>query len=264
MIDTLVAFGCSNTFGSEVFGPNDIRPESIYYAYPYYLSQKLNLPNYYNFAKYGASNFAISIKVLNYIFNNKDRHKNIFVVIGWSGDNRFTLVDRKNEEFTVYAPTINDNIEMLIDSQPDSKFINKKTFIEYVLSYYSLYCKYPKQRFFIPLLRDLFIYYFFNTHIIIFLNAMVKYNTVQLLQHFNISYITIPTILYYNHPLYELLPQHNNISCYDKNEKVIFEMAEKYSKYKEPNTTHINKHGHLKFAEEIYEYIQEYNTTKIF
>jgi len=68
MIDTLVAFGCSSTFGSETVATGDnYNPDSIYRAYPYYLSKKLGLQNYYNQAYPGESNLVIAYKILQHV-----------------------------------------------------------------------------------------------------------------------------------------------------------------------------------------------------
>jgi hypothetical protein len=256
MIDTLVAFGCSNTYGSEVFGIKDNRPESIYYAYSYYLSQRLGLSGYQNYAKPDASNFDIGMSVIDFVLNNKQQHNKIFVIIGWTGDNRFTVVDTCGNEKQIRKPHTRNVIKDLYDNNPSSIVKACTRFLrEYCLTYRTRIDHW----FFFPLFRDLFAYYVFNTKTIIFLNAAIKYCTIQVLRAFNIPYLSLPTVLYHNHPLYELSSQKNNIVCYDKDENVVFEMNEKYKKYKEPNTAHINRHGHNKFAEELFNYIQEHD-----
>jgi len=67
MVDTLVAFGCSNTYGNEALESGKTTPDNIYHAYPYFLSQMLNIPNYKNYALSGSSNVAIGMKVADFI-----------------------------------------------------------------------------------------------------------------------------------------------------------------------------------------------------
>jgi hypothetical protein len=261
MIDTLVAFGCSNTFGSDSLGTGNNSPESIYHAYPYFLSQKLNIPNYKSHAFIGASNIYIGMKVAEFLINNPELHKSTFVVIGWTGDNRLPI--RKPCGKIVSATynqrsSSNNPIREILDKLHTKVFFNGDFTRKLLFSHYiEKYGKDKEGNFLIFLLRDLLAHFFYNTQPLIFLNAIIKYGIVQLLQSYNVAYITLPTILYHPHPLYNLIPQKNNISSYDNEENVIFDMKKKFNEYRHPKAGHISRAGHMKLAEYMYEYIQK-------
>lgn len=92
MINKLVAFGCSNTFGAEANNDyEDSLPDNVFYAYPWYLAQHLDIArdNYFNYAKSGCSNLEIGTTFLRTISSYDP--KETFVVIGWTDDNRIPL-----------------------------------------------------------------------------------------------------------------------------------------------------------------------------
>jgi hypothetical protein len=261
MIDTLVAFGCSNTFGSDSLGTGNNSPESIYHAYPYFLSQKLNIPNYKSHAVVGASNIYIGMKVAEFLTNNPDLHKSTFVVIGWSGDNRLPVQKPCGK---IVSATYNSHTsrntpihEIIVKLQTkvffNAEFTRKLLFSHYI----EKYGKDSEGNFLIFLLRDLLAQFFYNTKPLIFLNAIIKYGITQLLQSYNVAYITLPTILYHPHPLYNLIPEKNNISCYDQEENIIFDMKRKFNHLRHPKAGHISRAGHMALTDYIYEYMQK-------
>ena len=87
MIDTLVAFGCSNTFGAESIEDFDHNnPDNINHSYAKRLADLLQCKNYYNLAQNGLSNFEITrriFKELPDIIRKHDADK-IFVIVGWT------------------------------------------------------------------------------------------------------------------------------------------------------------------------------------
>ncbi len=102
MIDTLVAFGCSNTQGDEAVANSNIgieKEQNIYYAYPFFLSKKLSCSNYYNFARVGSSNHEIAACILNNI-NNFDPLKT-FIVIGWTDNNRIPVTTYTTKSYKI-------------------------------------------------------------------------------------------------------------------------------------------------------------------
>jgi hypothetical protein len=221
MIETLVAFGCSNTYGSETIDAGDTtNPKNIYHAYPYFLSQKFSVPiNYINLARVSASNLEIAYKVYNYIIELvKQKRKNVFIVIGWSGDERFPLF--KKGEFGTMRPK----------TKPLNLWQENTT-----------------------ALNSIFRLFFFETPISTFLNALIRVGISLLLERYEIPYITIPTILYHTHPLYDLLDRKSNILCYDQNENIIFN----YHNFKQPRSTsrHLTECEQKEFAEWLYNYI---------
>ena len=94
MIDTLVAFGCSNTFGAESIEDFDHNnPDNINHSYAKRLADLLQCKNYYNLAQNGLSNFEITrriFKELPDIIRKHDADK-IFVIVGWTDYNRLRL-----------------------------------------------------------------------------------------------------------------------------------------------------------------------------
>ena len=92
----LVGFGCSFTYGSELFSPgadpnhhwanNRYRNEHSWLGL---LASKFNCA-YDNLAEPANSNFAISYQVANYIQNSRNDKEHIVVCIGWSDSNRMS------------------------------------------------------------------------------------------------------------------------------------------------------------------------------
>jgi hypothetical protein len=225
MIDTLVAFGCSNTYGSETINIGDTTNiKNIYQAYPYFLSQKLNIANYINYARVSASNFEIAYKVYNYIIKaDKQYNKNTLLVIGWSGDERFPLFI-KDKFSTLRQKT----------TPKDADYQNTTA------------------------INSIFRNFFFETPICTFLNAFVRTCITFILERYEIPYITIPTILYNNHQIYQLLNHRNNVLCYDQDDNIVFNFYD--FKQRHSPGKHLMKDEHEKFAEWLYEYIVKNKT----
>lgn len=274
MVDTLVAFGCSNTYGNEALEAGKTSPDNIYHAYPYHLCQKLNIPNYRNYSVSGSSNVAIGMKVVDFILNNQHLHKNIFVVIGWSGDNRLTIVKPGGSESSIRsrdkstASVISGNMNTKTTDQvfdclgklQDKVFFNngftKKLLFSHYIEKHGVY----EKNFLQNLLRDLLTIFVFNTEPFIFLNAIVRYGVTQLLHSYNIQYITIPTILHFPHSIYKLLSKSNNIMCYSDNEDLIFEPEKLFLANKHYGACHTSSTGHMKIAEFLYSFMCEAGT----
>jgi len=91
--DKLVFAGCSHTSGSEILNgtklaniSGDIEVEKKY-AFGAVLSKKLK-KNYVNIAAPGVGNQYITRAVLLWLLNNPDQHKNVFIVVHWTGEHR--------------------------------------------------------------------------------------------------------------------------------------------------------------------------------
>jgi len=89
MIKKLLAFGCSNTFGSECIQDGDhISRENVYFSYAKFLADMLGCSEYENYAYPGKSNLYIASDVYKHIGNevaaNNNASQELFVVIGWS------------------------------------------------------------------------------------------------------------------------------------------------------------------------------------
>lgn len=273
MIDTLVAFGCSNTFGTDIFS-NKRAPESVYHAYPAVIAKKLELPNYLNYARAGMSNLEISMKAVDYILENKDKHKNIFVVIGWSGDSRLPLKECPNHDVTANTASMDGLVAKLKSIHKLFTFCRRSHIAELsaMINVINIFIKKAGEKMntgkkdlsvarrLSPcgILGCLLSVYFFETKFSWFLSDIVKFGTTQLLQYYNIPYLTLPTLPYHDHELYRLLPKRNNILGYDDDGNLIFDMHEKYNDHL-ANPHHLNKEGHHLLAEFLYQHIITHN-----
>jgi hypothetical protein len=94
MIDTLIAFGCSNTFGAESIEDFDHNnPDNINHSYAKYLSDLLECKNYYNLAENGISNSEITKRIFKELPDMIKKHdsEKILVIVGWTDYNRIRL-----------------------------------------------------------------------------------------------------------------------------------------------------------------------------
>lgn len=272
MINTLVAFGCSNTYGCEAIGTNRKTFQCMFNSYPYFLSQKLNLA-YRNYAKNGSSNNAIGMSVVDFLLKNPNLHSKIFVVIGWTGDNRMTVLNPTGHEDNISQHgEINESVLIkdidrkapnqlfpYLSNLCDKIFINSKLTKKLLFSHYIEKYGNDQKDFLRYMLRDLLSIFVFNTEPYTFTNTAIRYSIIQLLQSCNITYLTLPTITHYPHPLYELFPSKNNIKCYDTNENMIFDPESMFQAYKYNGAGHTSVFGHTKIASYLYDYIKEQN-----
>ena len=86
-MSTLLAIGDSHTFGAEIYGEGDNRPESIYKAYPEKLRQLLEIDECINLGQPGASIMRTERLLVEYIAGNP---KPDLVILGWTCLGRFT------------------------------------------------------------------------------------------------------------------------------------------------------------------------------
>jgi len=113
MIDTLLAFGCSHTYGDEAISDYNIgikKEENIYASYPYFLSQHLNCEHYYNYSICGGSNQEISSSLFEKILIHKKEidEKRVFIVIGWTTNNRIKVTSHTPSSYCSLINTINN------------------------------------------------------------------------------------------------------------------------------------------------------------
>ena len=87
--DNFLFAGCSHTFGSEIFYPESLGDRNVEMnaAFGAELSKRLN-KNYYNISQPGVGNQYIARSLLFWLLNNKDKIKDTFVIIHWTGENR--------------------------------------------------------------------------------------------------------------------------------------------------------------------------------
>lgn len=250
MVDTLVAFGCSHTSGykSCVEKLTNVK-DTVYYSYAYYLFQKLKFRNYENYARTGASNIEICSDLNNFIFNKQHLHHRCLVVVGWTGDNRFTIINKDRDD-----PYCN-----YIENKYDLKFKNVNAINPKALQSLNDIIRGIRKCTFesmFHIVSDLLDRFYYNTWLCTDNNAMLKYSAVTLLQRYNIQYITFPTILHRYHLLYDLLPPSNNIRLYTEGgNNINFDMLEKYKCFVSGH--HMNQYGHEALSKYLFKYIIE-------
>lgn len=94
MINTVIAYGCSNTYGDEAIADYNLNvncEDNIYFSYPWYIAEQLqcNVTNYFNYAKVGMSNQEIATKVMDTLHNHDP--ETTLVLVGWTDDNRLPI-----------------------------------------------------------------------------------------------------------------------------------------------------------------------------
>jgi hypothetical protein len=102
MVDTLVAFGCSNTHGDEAVADKNIgvdKEKNIFFAYPFFLSKKLGCKTYHNYARVGASNHEIATTIISHI--DKYTPAKTFIIIGWTDNNRAPVLSYTKRSYKI-------------------------------------------------------------------------------------------------------------------------------------------------------------------
>lgn len=146
MIENLVIFGDSNSYGCETIAEGDFQnPKNPDFAYGKYIQKLLGLKTYKNFAIPGASNIMILEKILTYLPNiDKD---NTLILVGWSEAKRL-MFNIKNHEYRISdclikklilygrikSPNMHPDHRQLIDPLIDQPFMTE--FVKGVLLYY--------------------------------------------------------------------------------------------------------------------------------
>jgi hypothetical protein len=259
MIDTLCAFGCSNTFGCESLAANDRSEQNIFHAYPYFLSQKLKIPNYLNFAKGGASNLEIAYKVIEYVLTLPKDKSNIFLVIGWTGNARFSFLHKKKIKSVQYINDESIEARKRLHNIIDGKFGCEKLFAKLILPFEEKFQKKDN----LNIIRELMSIYFFYTELCTVLNVIIRFAISAWLDRCNISYITLPTILYANHPLYDSITKIKNIQSYNENNKIVFDFNN-FKQQERIKQDHLTESEHYIVADYLYNYIINTKTYGIF
>lgn len=211
MIDTLIAFGCSNTYGTEALVKNDdgIKDKSInnQYAYPKYLADRIGC-SYKNLASPGISNIEIASKVMEAVQSPEfSAYADPFIIIGWTEDERIPVISKKNKHFTIGT----GDLSYLLEKDHTLKvpyIFSKKEFDE---------------QFVLNIMEHIYASPFYNK-----MNFFIKYAVINYLQQNNIKFFTFPTLSYPFDPLYNLLSSPNNILCHDSIGNPVFDMLEKF------------------------------------
>ena len=194
MIKKLLAFGCSNTFGSECVQDGDhVNPENVFHSYPKFLSDMLGCTEYTNHAFPGKSNGDIAhdiYKFVGYELNKyPERAQEIFVVVGWSEANRYPFWFNIDGS-ALKEKTITEYILLSIFN-PDLFKTFGHTHEQPVISdVKDILRKYPFAEQF---MRGVMLY-FFNSPSLLTYNLLIKAGISNFLENHSIKFITFPTL----------------------------------------------------------------------
>lgn len=289
MIDTLLAFGCSHTYGDEAISDYNIgidKQQNIYAAFPFFLSQYLKCKNYHNYSVCGSSNQEIASTLYDKLFFHKDEinEKRVFIVIGWTSNNRlkisqstprsyFSFINtlnniplisrlkyyaKKNEELNPKCEnnsiTVTHGIVKLIYNILYSVSIKKTT-----ESYRAFNRKFYKEKIENKFSNDFIIgieKHIFNTNSNNDTNFFIKLCVDLYLTQHNIPYIALPTIKNNANTHDDLLNKKNNISPFDFNFETKCFVKHFGKKYGYSSSgTHMKLPAHKKLAEFIFNII---------
>jgi hypothetical protein len=272
MIDTLIAFGCSNTYGAEAIRDDDHNnEENINSSYAKYLSDHLKCKNYINLAECGISNFVISSKVISLLpqYIEKYGRENIFVVIGWTDNNRIRLYLNNIIPFKEVYREIVDAGEWPLICMLMPESVNNRTDKDLTKKFYELFKKFPFiDKFFMGILK-----YIFRTPSFYYTNICVKMATEYYLNKYNIKYFTFPTLR--SHPIHYkdlifkdpnldkffidaefLLDEKHNIYENNKDGSCNFDMLKKFGEFGKSNSGgHLKASAHKKLAKYLFDEI---------
>jgi len=99
------------------------------HSWPGQLSKLLDCEDFENDGFPGGSNKRILRTTLDWILYNKERHKDLFVVIGWTYHNRIEIWDQPTKSYKQYNLNLNKNMD-----KDEAKFIEgywQRTYNEY-------------------------------------------------------------------------------------------------------------------------------------
>jgi len=103
-MSTLLAIGDSHTFGSEIYGEGDNRPESIYKAYPEKLRQLLEIDECVNLGQPGASIMRTERLLVEYLADNP---KPDLIILGWTCLGRYEYADGFDDDGSYHYNLVN-------------------------------------------------------------------------------------------------------------------------------------------------------------
>jgi hypothetical protein len=279
MIDTLIAFGCSNTRGDEAVSDRNVgvdEANNIYFAYPYFLSKKLNCIKYYNFARVGASNHEIATSIISHI-DRYDPDKTL-IIIGWTDNNRAPVLTytkrsykilhklfetlpvlKKLKYYHTYKNLVKpNNTKIVTFSKGVVRIIYAKLFGIYQLKDHEKYAYDTNIR---PYFKDEFVTGFakhvFNTHINDESNDLYRIATEQILNQKRFKYLMLTTM---NTPQPYSCFFSNNYYLWKKTNNYISLIHEYGSKYGMAESgVHMKTLAHSKLADFLYTEIKQRN-----
>jgi len=146
MIEDLIVFGDSNSYGCETVADGDFQnPKNPNFAYGKYVQESLGLKTYKNFAIPGASNIMILETLLTHLpFIDKEK---TLILLGWSETNRL-MFNVKDHEYRISeclikklilhsrikSSTMNADHRQLIEPLINQPFMQE--FVKGILLYY--------------------------------------------------------------------------------------------------------------------------------
>jgi hypothetical protein len=98
--DTIIATGCSYTFGSEILGMGNTSIDNKALAYPQLLADRLGCEEAVNLSRCGASNDRIYYELAAYLLANRTQliGRRILVIVQWTYWNRVMLFSPINPQ----------------------------------------------------------------------------------------------------------------------------------------------------------------------
>lgn len=257
---SLLAFGCSNTRGAEAINDYDIGISSdeinIQHAYPKYVAELLGY-NYHNYAKNGISNQEIATCVINTITSHPDT-SDIFVLIGWTDDDRLPVVktpsidfryDKKNTNTTtvshshIIAYTKSQIGQQLTPAEMDHLKSVRGVSFDFITG--------VAER-------------IFHSKNYSDINFYIKYATVCFLEEKKIPYLTLPTLYHHNNELYTIFAttqkHKNNILQYSSEGELVFNYIKQFKKYGiSKSGAHLKANAHREVGTFLYKHIVNNN-----
>lgn len=260
IIDKIVVFGCSFSYGSELFSEEDANNNnSINFAYGKHLANILKC-DYLNLSLPGASNFEIGRRVQQFVDFNKKDNSSILIVIGWAELNRFSFSPDTGFDILNKMLPLKNIFNFSSYTAGLCKLINSKVSFFSNSEIFKLAKESNSLKEIIKLSEGTsFVSFFekniFNSSYFYDLNYMIRQFTSNFLLQNKIKFITFPCLganNYINIDKYEssinkqfnILEKYNNFNFYDY-----------YRSYGLRKGGHINEDGHKEFAKYLYKEI---------
>jgi hypothetical protein len=255
---TLLAFGCSNTRGAEAINDYDagLDDDSVNkdYAYPKYIAELLGY-EYHNFAINGVSNQQIASKIhetLNTISNIED----IFVLIGWTDDDRMAVV--KNPVIDFRRAQKSDEVVTISHSHTVSctKSYLGQLMTPAEIGHMKSVQNIPLE-FIIGVAERIFLSKNFSD-----INFYIKYAMACFLRESRIPHLTLPTLYNHYNSLYNIFLttniSKNNILQHDEDGKIAFNFIKKFKSYGIAKSgAHLKADAHRQAGIYLYNYIMD-------
>lgn len=243
-IKKLIAVGCSHVYGAETIPDDSNHPDSKNYSFAKHLADNFKC-EYVNIACCGISNFEIARRLQQYIdFFNKDTQE-LFVMIGWTDYNRFTISiedELKKKLPNLFSPRLMNISSVEIYAQKMISLMQNPFKEE------PIYLKQIKkiengEQFYNFVNKNIFDTQYFTD-----LNYLLRTTMTNYLLAKNINHLTIPTTRanrYINTQRYEnVLDNNHNILEHKHN----FDYINDFSKYGVEPGYHLSRKAHEEVA----------------